>query len=130
MSAIRKNPPESVVTFEQLQMYKTYYDDLTENGVILQYHDRHGLAELAVIMCEMNTLREDLRVNKEWMKVNGDKGNPVMKRNPARDALEKIRPQYFRLMKEFKMTPSSRGNQVGGVVPESQGDDGDGWSKV
>lgn len=127
MSGIRKNPPESVNTFEQVQMYKTIYDDLTENGVLLQYHDRHGLGELAVIMCEMNELRSDLRLNGEWCEVQGDR-NVIKKKNPSRDALEKIRPQCFRLMKEFKMTPSSRGKQVG--VVESAGSNEDGWGDV
>ncbi len=127
MSEIRSNPPESVVTFEQQDMYKTLYDDITDNGVLLQYHDRHSLGELAVILCEMNVLRADLRKNGEWMEVQGDR-NQIMKKNPARDALEKIRPQSFRLMKEFKMTPNSRGKQTG--VPESQGNNDDGWGNV
>jgi len=127
MSEIRKNPPDSVNTFEQQQMYMTLYDDITENGVLLQYHDRHGLGELAVIMCEMNTLRADLRENGESIKVQGDR-NKVTKKNPARDALEKIRPHQIRLMKEFKMTPNSRGKQVG--VVESQGKTDDGWGDV
>ena len=107
MSEIRSNPPDSVVTFEEIQMYKTLYDDITDNGVLLQYHDRHSLGELAVILCEMNTLRAEIRKSGESLAVQGDR-NVVTKKNPARDALEKIRPQSMRLMKEFKMTPSSR----------------------
>jgi hypothetical protein len=107
MSEIRNNPPESVVSFEERQMYKTLYDDITDNGVLLQYHDRHPLGELAVIICEMNTLRAEIRKSGESMQVQGDR-HVVTKKNPARDALEKIRPQAMRLMKEFNMTPSSR----------------------
>ena len=127
MSEIRKNPPTSVSTFEHRQTYMTYYDDLTENGVILQYHDRHSLGELAVITCEMNELREELRTTGEYIEVQGDR-NMITKKNPARDALEKLRPQQLRLMKEFKMTPNSRGKQV--AVPESQGANADGWADV
>ena len=127
MSEIRKNPPESVFTFDQTQMYKTLYDDMTENGVLLQYHDRHALGELAVINCEMNDLRKDLRLNGESIEVQGDR-NMVTKKNPARDALEKIRPHQIRLMKEFKMTPNSRKATQG--VPESQGNKDDGWGDV
>lgn len=126
MNEIRDNPPESVVEYEEHQMYKTLYDDITSNGVLLQYHDRHTLGELAVILCEMNTLRSELRKHGESMEVQGDR-NKVTKKNPARDALEKIRPQAMRLMKEFKMTPSSRGKQSG--VPES-GKQDDGWDEV
>lgn len=127
MSEIRNNPPDSVVTFAQTQLYKVFYDDLTENGVLLQYHDRHGLGELAVMQDEINTLRADLRDKGEHLNVQGDR-NKIMKKNPSRDALEKIRPQFFRLMKEFKMTPQSRGKQVG--VVESGGDKSDGWNDV
>ena len=127
MSQIRSNPPESVNTFEQGQMYKILYDDMTENGVLLQYHDRHALGELAVINCEMNDLRADLRKNGESIEVQGDR-NVVTKKNPARDALEKIRPHQIRLMKEFKMTPSSRKANTG--VPEHQGDKDDGFGII
>ncbi len=123
MDEIRSRPPESVVTFEQRQAYMTYYDDLTENGVLLQYHDRHALGELAVIVCEMNDLRTNLRDNGEWLEVQGDR-NKIMKRNPSRDSLEKIRPQFFRLMKEFKMTPNSRGNNFIPQTPKDNKSDG------
>jgi hypothetical protein len=127
MSQIRSNPPESVNTFEQKQMYMVLYDDMTDNGVLLQYHDRHALGELAVINCEMNDLRADLRKNGESVEVQGDR-NVVTKKNPARDALEKIRPHQIRLMKEFKMTPNSR--KVTSGVPEHQGDKDDGFGIV
>lgn len=127
MSIIRDNPPDSVVTSEQLMKYRTLYDDITENGTPLKYQDRHSLGELAVILCEMNTLRKDLRENGEWLEVQGDR-NLVRKKNPSRDALEKIRPAMMRLMKEFKMTPASRGRTVqGGIESNSQQD---GWDQV
>ena len=126
MSEIRNNPPESVVDYEEIQMYKTLYDDITDNGVLLQYQDRHALGELATMQCEMNRLRQSLRTDGEWVKVQGDR-NKIMKRNPARDSLEKIRPKYTQLLKEFKMTPGSRGKQTG--VPES-GKLDDGFDKV
>ena len=103
--------------------YKVLYDDITSNGIILQYHDRHALAELAVTMCEMNTLRENIRMNGEAMNVQGDR-NKIMKKNPARDALEKLRPAALRLMKEFKMTPGSRGKTTMGILESGQQDDG------
>ena len=99
------------------------HDDITNNGVLLQYHDRHALAELAVTMCEMNTLRADIRENGEWCETQGDR-NVIKKKNPARDALEKLRPAVLRLMKEFKMTPGSRGKIVGGIPESGQQDDG------
>ena len=127
MSEIRNNPPDSVVDFEQVNMYKTLYDDITENGVHLKYHDRHTLGELAVILCEINTLRAELRREGESMKVQGDR-NVVTKKNPARDALEKIRPHSLRLMKEFKMTPSSRGAKD--LIGPESGDKSDGYGEI
>ena len=120
---IRRNPPSSVRTFEEHEKYKVLYDDITDNDVILQYHDRHALAELAVTMCEMDRLRADLIDNGEWQEVQGDR-NKIKKKNPARDALEKIRPAVLRLMKEFKMTPSSRGKTTIGLESGAKTEDG------
>jgi P27 family predicted phage terminase small subunit len=122
MSEIRNNPPDSVVEFDELDMYRTLYDDITDNKVLLQYHDRHSLGELAVMMCEINRLRVEIRRDGESMEVQGDR-HIVTKKNPARDALEKIRPQCHKLMKEFKMTPQSRGKQVG-EFNKKKADDG------
>ena len=127
-SEIRERPPSSVATWEEVDKYKTLYDDITNNGVILQYHHRHALGELACMLVEMEGLRRSLRDDGEAMKVNGDKGNTVTKRNPARDALDKLRTQSFRLMKEFKMTPASQGRTLG--IPGDDGGMGDGFDGI
>jgi hypothetical protein len=124
---IRRNPPKSVVDMEEHEMYWSILNDISGNGVQLQYHDRHSLGELAVSICEMNRLRHELKTNGEAMEVQGDR-NKVTKKNPARDALEKLRPAILRLMKEFQMTPSSRGKTFG---PQSGGGkDDDGFDSV
>lgn len=128
LSEIREKPPSSVVTWEEVDKYKTLYDDITNNGVVLQYHHRHALGELACMLVEMERLRKSLRDEGEAMRVNGDKGNTVTKRNPARDALDKLRTQSFRLMKEFKMTPASQGRTLG--IPGSEGGMGDGFDEI
>ena len=69
-----------------------------------------------------NTLRAEIRKTGESLAVQGDR-NVVTKKNPARDALEKIRPQSMRLMKEFNMTPSSR-KSVGSTLPSGTNDGG------
>ena len=130
MSGIRENWPTSVVSEVEVEQYKTLYDDITNNGVILQYHDRFMLAELAVTIVEANRLRAILVEEGEWVEVQGDR-NQIRKKNPARDALEKIRPVMLRMMKEFKMSPSSRGAKQGiqlGV--ENQGDNSDGFNDI
>jgi len=112
---IKCNPPKSVVDHDEHQMYWSMLEDITSNGVVLKYQDRHTLGELAVTMCEMNRLRNELKDNGESMEVQGDR-NMVTKRNPARDALEKLRSPVLRLLKEFQMTPSSRGKTFGSTT--------------
>jgi hypothetical protein len=114
MSGVRSSPPESIETFDQIQMYRTLYDDITDNGIIIEYHHRHALGELASITCEMNDLRRELRTNGEANLMQGDR-HMITKKNPARDALEKIRSHQLKLMKEFKMTPFSAGKAAGTI---------------
>lgn len=128
LDEIRERPPSSVSTWEELDKYRTLYDDIINNGVILQYHHRHALGELSCMLVEMEHLRKCLREDGEAMTVNGDKGNTVTKRNPARDALDKLRTQSFRLMKEFKMTPASQGKNIQGQVGSGGSDDG--WDEI
>lgn len=128
MSGIRENPPFSVVTAEQHDVYRTLYDDVTNNGVELQYQDRHALAELAVNLVDMSNLRRDITEKGTAMTVEGDKGSTVTKRNPSIDVLQKIQPVVIRLMKEFKMMPNSRKQTITGIVGGGAGDDG--WDDV
>lgn len=128
MSDIKGNPPFSVVTAEQNDVYRTLYDDITNNGIELQYQDRHALAELAVNLVDMHNLRKHITENGAAMTVTGDKGSTVTKRNPSIDVLQKIQPVVIRLMKEFKMMPNSRKQLMGGIV--GGGDGNDGWDDV
>lgn len=122
---IRTNPPKSVVDMEEHEMYWSLLDDITNDGTELQYNDRHSLGELAVSICEMNRLRQDLKDRGEQIEVQGDR-NTVTKKNASRDALEKLRSPVLRLMKEFKMTPNSRGKTFG----VSSTDTGDGFDAI
>ena len=122
---IGQNPPKSVVHMDEYEMYWSILNDITNNGVTLKYQDRHSLGELAVTLCEMNRLRNELRDTGESIEVQGDR-NVITKKNPARDALEKLRAPVLRLMKEFQMTPSSRGKTYGPSV----GTNDDGFNNV
>ncbi len=128
MSAIKENPPPCVVTFEQRDTYRTLFDDVTNNGVEMQYHDRWALGELAVNLVDMIHLRKHITDEGAAMTVAGDKGSTVTKRNPSIDVLQKIQPVVIRLMKEFKMMPNSRKQLMPGPVGGGDGDDG--WDKV
>lgn len=128
LSEIELNPPSSVTQFarpfEAIEKYRSLYRDITTNGILLQYSHRHALGELAVMMVECQMLREQLYDDEsggDAMTVQGDR-HMVTKKNPARDALEKIRTPMLRLMKEFSMTPGSVKKQ-GLKVPGSSFED-------
>ena len=126
--SVRDNPPSSVVTYEMQDLYKTLYDDITDNGTVIHFVDRHALGELAVCQCEMNKLREELAENGEAIERQGDR-NKVTKKNPARDALQKLYPIMMKLFSEFKMTPNSRGKSFSGKG-ESGKNTNDGFNEI
>ena len=129
MSSLRNNPPSEVVGFmkpKAVLKYRELYDDITSNGVKLSYHHRHALGELAIMVVEMNHLRQVLLEQGDMMEVQGDR-NLIMKKNPARETLEKIRPALFRMYKEFGMTPSTSSKQHG---PENKGENTDGFNDI
>lgn len=126
--SVRDNPPSSVSDFEIGDLYRTLYDDITHNGTTIQFVDRHALGELAVTLCEMNRLRVELADKGESIETQGDR-NMITKKNPARDALQKLYPIMMKLFGEFKMTPGSRGKNFSGKGESKQTKD-DGWDDV
>ena len=111
--SVRGSPPSSVTSFEAGDLYRTLYDDITLNGTNIQFVDRHALGELAVTLCQMNSLREELSEKGEALELQGDR-NMVTKKNSAREALQKLYPVMMKLFSEFKMTPNSRGKNFSG----------------
>ena len=130
---IRGNPPGEVRDFNfphAVNKYRELYDDITNNGVVLKYQDRHALGELAIMFVEMRMLRQDLLDNGEMLEVQGDR-NVIKKKNPARDTLEKIRPALLRMMLTFQMAPSARKMGVGaGSSAGGKSNTGDGFEDV
>ncbi len=124
MGDIRNDFPPSIATEAQKAMYQMFYDDITNEGVVLQYRDRHLLAEAAANQVEMNHLREDLRINGEHVETSGDRGHPIMKKNPSREALEKLRPAQLRIMRAFSMSPADRGKASATPQVGNKTDDG------
>ncbi len=124
MSDIRTSFPPSLATKEQRDMYQMFYDDITNEGVVLQYRDRHMLAEAAANQVEINALREDLRIRGEHIETTGDRGHTVTKKNPSREALEKMRPAQLRIMKAFSMSPADRGKATASPQVGKKTDDG------
>ena len=116
MSIVRDNPPDSIVSPEELTAYQVLYDDIAGSNKILQLNDRHTLAELAIITVEMKELRKSINTDGVMMKVDGDRGE-VTKRNGACDVLDKRITAHARLLKAFGMAPEYRPKQDGGEVP-------------
>lgn len=116
MEAIERDYPTCIRNFVEpvraIEKYRELYRDIIGAGTELQYSDRHALGDLAVMIVESEILRDELYEKGDAMEVNGDKGNVVTKKNPARDALEKLRPKIHMMMREFKMTPGSRKSAV------------------
>ena len=112
--SVRSSPPESVKDIVEHERYRTLYDDITANGTVIQYSDRHALGELACMLCLADSLRDELRLHGSSMEVEGDKAM-ITKKNPAGDLLLRLGPQIKAMFNEFKMTPTSRGKQFGGV---------------
>lgn len=126
--SVRSSPPESVKDVFEHERYRTLYDDITSNGTVIQYADRHALGELACMLCLADNLRKELRENGSSMEVTGDRAM-ITKKNPAGDLLLRLGPQIKAMLNEFKMTPMSRGKQFGGVG-ENQKTIDDGFGEV
>jgi len=128
--SVRDNPPDSVryAGFSEQDRYRTLYDDITANGTVIHYVDRHALGELAVSLCQMDYLRQDINERGVAMEVEGDRAR-VTKRNPSLDAIQRLYPVVMKLFGEFKMTPNSRGKNFSGTG-ETPGTKDDGFGEV
>lgn len=120
---VRSSPPDSIITQEQVAKYQELHDDIEESGHLLQFRDRHALAELALITCEMADLRKHIADNGVMMTVKGDRGE-ITKRNGSCDVLDKRIVAQQRLLKAFRMAPDYRPNKDGGSGPPKDTDDG------
>ncbi|UNY40129.1 terminase small subunit [Aeromonas phage vB_AveS_KLEA5] len=112
--SVRKNHPSMVSLVEQIEQYRTLYDDITANGTVIQYADRHALGLLACMLCQYDKLLQELMDNGAATEVQGDRAM-ITKKNPAGDLLLRLGPQIKAMFAEFKMTPASRGKTFGGT---------------
>lgn len=110
--SIREQYPPFVATEKQIQYYKALFDDLEANDIPMQTQDRFSLGMLAINMCLIEEYASDIAENGATMDVTGDRGVPITKSNPAVNALKDAQNMVAKLLKEFKMTPTSRGAKV------------------
>lgn len=118
---IRDNPPRYINNLEKHEMYRQLYDDINSAGKKLEWVDRHALADLAIMIIERNNLIAEIESKGEAYESQGDR-NVIERKNPARTALEKLRPQILTLMREFKMTPASRKVEFSGFTGQEKDD--------
>lgn len=125
---IRDNPPRQYIkTFEQIDMYKTLYDDFTRNGAVMQFKDRNTLAILAINILEAEEHRRHIDEHGVMMIVNGDKGNMITRKNFNAELLDKKENRIITLLKAFGAAPEYRSNtdNKAPVVTQSADDEWD-----
>lgn len=117
----RDNPPASIVTEDELDMYQTLLDDITASGASLQFEDRHALGELAASLVDMAHCRNVIREG-TTAQVQGDR-NVVTKPKPEVAMLQKLQVHVKAMFREFNLTPNSRGSKggKGGASGENDG---------
>lgn len=124
---IRNSWPEFIVTELQVNYYQQMYDKIEDNGTPIQDTDIYALGMLALNMALVDQCNESIQISGMNMEYRGDR-KMVLKRNPALDILKDAQAAVRFYLKEFKMTPNSRGKQLGdGNKPGSQSD---GFDKV
>ena len=129
-SEIRNNPPSwLIVTDEQEELYKTIYDDLTKNGAILQYKDRTTLAILTVNLIEAKGYRAHVAEHGVMMVVNGDKGNPITRKNTNAELLDKKEARIITLLRAFGAAPEYRTASENKNTVQTQSDN-DGFGEI
>ena len=123
MDTARENPPSSINTDEKLRLYEATYDEITKNGVDIDFQGRHALADLVVMFLDRDNLMVELEKG-EVIEMATSSGL-IEKKNPARTSIEKLRSQILMYYKEFRMTPVSAGTRKGASIGnESDGFDG------
>lgn len=114
--------PEFIITELQVNYYQQMYDKIEDNGTPMQNTDTYALGMLALNMALVDECNESIQMLGMNMEYRGDR-KMVLKRNPALDILKDAQAAVRFYLKEFKMTPTSRGRQLGdGNKPGNQND--------
>jgi hypothetical protein len=124
---IKDGWPNFIITELQIFYYQSMYEQIKENGTVIQTVDSYGLGMLAFNMALVDDCNYSIANDGMSMEYKGDR-KMVLKRNPALDVLKDAQAAVRFYLKEFKMTPNSRGKILGDGIP-SGGDD-DGFDKV
>ena len=120
---IREAYPNFVRSTLQVYYYQTMFDQIKDNGTVIQKVDNYALGMLAVnlaLIDECNNSIEEKGMNMEYQ---GDR-KMVLKRNPALDVLKDAQAAVRFYLAQFNMTPKSRDKILGTGAPPMDSDDG------
>lgn len=120
---MRNTWPEFIITELQVKYYQQMYGKIEDNGTPIQETDVYALGMLALNMALVDECNESIQMYGMSMEYRGDR-KMVLKRNPALDILKDAQAAVRFYLKEFKMTPNSRGRQLGGGTTPGQQNDG------
>lgn len=118
--------PNFIITELQIFYYKSMYEQIKHNGTVMQNVDAYGLGMLAFNMALVDDCNYSIANHGMNMEYRGDR-KMVLKRNPALDVLKDAQAAIRFYLKEFKMTPGSRGVTLN---PTPAGGSSDGFDEV
>ncbi len=126
MKEIEENPPPFVRTEEALSYYYEILGRLVDNDVPLRSQDSYAIGTMAINYAAMDKAQEDIDLNGMMLDVQGSERHMIAKANPAINVLKDAQANIRFYIKEFQMSPQSRGKGFnlsggGGVKPQDDG---------
>ncbi len=128
MKEIQDNPPPFVRSDEALSYYHEILSKLVDNDVPLRSQDSYAIGSMAINYAAIDMAQHDIDTNGIMMDVQGSERHMIAKANPAINVLKDAQANIRFYIKEFQMSPQSRGkgfNLSGGsgVRPQDDGFD-------
>jgi len=121
---IKHTPPPFIRSDEELAYYRNICDKLNQNGTLLKPQDTFGLGMLASNLALADFCFKSIQKHGMHIEMQGDR-KIVRKANPAIVLQKEAQAAIRHYLKEFQMSPSSRGKGI--ITPPSGGkgqDDG------
>lgn len=129
-SNVGECPPDFVRSELQLRYYREMYHKIDQNGTPTKSVDVYALGMLAINLALIDECLLEISNDGMSVKHQGDR-KEVTKKNPAIDLMDKAQAAVRFYLKEFKMTPSSRGKILGNDLGNGNGiNTNDGWNDV
>lgn len=117
---LRRAYPNFIKNDLEIHYYETMHDQIALNGTLMLSTDANALGMLAFNLALIDRCNWSISKKGMNMEYRGDR-KMVLKRNPALDVLKDAQAAVRFYMKEFKMTPGSRGNNSGITPPGTMG---------